>query len=788
VSQLLDGLQCDRGGCPCHASARRGRGLTHCPAHEDQHPSLSVTERDRKVLWSCKAGCSQQEVLDALREQGLLHELRDADGGLLARHERKGRWMLPDGRIGLQGASPKDLLYGVEFLRDAAGRNVVLVEGEKAADALRPVGFVAVATVCGAGTTPSLAALEPLRGFSIYLWPDNDDQGRAHMRRIAALLRELGCTVFVIDWSEAPEHGDAADLVAELGMEHARAAVEQLVDDAVEFEAMEPAPNGARGEHEVAESPAWPEPMAREAFYGRAGDVVRTIEPTTESDPVAILMHFLTYFGSCAGLKPYFLVEDTRHGLNEFVGIVGATSKARKGTADKRVRRLFSLVDEEWSKNRLKSGLSSGEGLIWAVRDPMYKLNAKTQVLELEDPGEGDKRLLVVESELATALRRIDRDGSSLSPLLRDAWDRMRLDTLVSERSRGKAKADQNHISVLGHITKAELARYLTRTEAANGLGNRFVWICVKRARLLPRGSTPPNLNPLVTRVHSALVFADALEKPLDFDEVAARIWERIYGPLSEGKPGLLGAIVARGEAHVVRLAEQYAVLDLSPVIRAPHLLAALAVWDFSEASARCIFGDALGDPDQDEVLTAVRGASNGMTAGELRDHFQRHWSADRIRAATAALTEAGLISVETEKTGGRPATRFRAAQAATDRPDGYLGLALGYLGDSAVSAVSVERVDLYSEGPETRLVSSARKVSDAESEIAIREGTADLSAHFPRTFRASDQPDSELGEEIPRLPRTPAEVEADDGYDPEALEALLAANESPPWVEEDEV
>jgi hypothetical protein len=92
--------------------------------------------------------------------------------------------------------------------------------------------------------------------------------------------------------------------------------------------------------------------------------------------------------------------------------------------------------------------------LIWAVRDPTYKLNTKTQAPELEDPGEADKRLLVVESELATCLRRIDRDGSSLSPLLRDAWDRMPLDTLVSERSRGKAKADRNHISVLGHITR----------------------------------------------------------------------------------------------------------------------------------------------------------------------------------------------------------------------------------------------------------------------------------------------------------------------------------------------
>lgn len=47
------------------------RGRCRCPSHPDKHPSLDVKERDGKVLFICRAGCSQREVLDALRARGL---------------------------------------------------------------------------------------------------------------------------------------------------------------------------------------------------------------------------------------------------------------------------------------------------------------------------------------------------------------------------------------------------------------------------------------------------------------------------------------------------------------------------------------------------------------------------------------------------------------------------------------------------------------------------------------------------------------------------------------------
>lgn len=72
---FVERLVCGRATCACAKTAATGNGLTHCvgPSHArgDQDPSLSVTTRDGKVLWNCKAGCSNDNVLQALKERGL---------------------------------------------------------------------------------------------------------------------------------------------------------------------------------------------------------------------------------------------------------------------------------------------------------------------------------------------------------------------------------------------------------------------------------------------------------------------------------------------------------------------------------------------------------------------------------------------------------------------------------------------------------------------------------------------------------------------------------------------
>src|SRR5262249_25667946 len=146
-------------------------------------------------------------------------------------------------------------------------------------------------------------------------------------------------------------------------------------------------------------------------------------------------------------------IEGDLHYLNLFAVMVGATSKGPKGTAWGRVRQYYELADADWVAHRILPGLSSGEGLIWAVRDPIVKQEKaprkagepiRYEQVEV-DPGVKDKRLLALEPEFASVLRRIDQEGSSLSALMRLAWDTGRLNTLTKN---SPATATDAHISI----------------------------------------------------------------------------------------------------------------------------------------------------------------------------------------------------------------------------------------------------------------------------------------------------------------------------------------------------
>jgi hypothetical protein len=93
--------------------------------------------------------------------------------------------------------------------------------------------------------------------------------------------------------------------------------------------------------------------MPPEAFTGLAGEIVRLIEPHTESDPAGLLLSAHAFFGNCVGRGPHYVVESTKHGPNLYVLKIGDTAKARKGTGEDRVRALFNQVDEVWTTQRL---------------------------------------------------------------------------------------------------------------------------------------------------------------------------------------------------------------------------------------------------------------------------------------------------------------------------------------------------------------------------------------------------------------------------------------------------
>ena len=86
--------------------------------------------------------------------------------------------------------------------------------------------------------------------------------------------------------------------------------------------------------------------------------------------------------------------------------LVGHSAKARKGTTTANVNAVFEIADPDWLHDRVRGGLGSGEGVIFAVCDEQTK----------------DKRLLVLEPEFARVLAIVERRRvDPVPPILRDA-------------------------------------------------------------------------------------------------------------------------------------------------------------------------------------------------------------------------------------------------------------------------------------------------------------------------------------------------------------------------------
>jgi hypothetical protein len=553
-----------------------------------------------------------------------------------------------------------------------------LPEGEKCADSLSELGLLALTNPFGAGDgkwQPRFS--QQLAGRRVVIYADADDPGRAFAEEKARSLWGKAASIKVLDlYHGQSDRSDIANWIAKRKAagrsgDSIRTELEVRVVQTAEWR---PGPQ-AKLETSLPAAVStrrvvpWPDALMPEAFHGLAGDFVRAIDPHTEADPAALLISYFVAVGNMIGRHPHFVADGAEHYTNLYAILVGRTSKSRKGSSQAQVKRPLKAVDPEWVLERIQSGLSSGEGLIWAVRDPIQKeepVRERGRVVDyetvLQDPGVEDKRLLITEPEFASMLRVMGRDGNTLSAVVREAWDSGNLRTLTKN---SPAKATGAHISILGHVTRDEVLRYLDSTEAGNGFANRFLWVCVRRSKSLPDGGLihQVDFGPLIRRLTAVVEFAGGVGE-MKRDDEARGLWHAVYPALSQEVPGLLGAVIARAEAQVMRLACIYALLDQSATVRRNHLEAALAVWSYCEASARFVFGDALGDPVADEILRVLRHAEDGLTRTEISNHFGRNRAASDISRGLTRLWEGGLAEPQSEAVGqGRPTERWYAVR-----------------------------------------------------------------------------------------------------------------------------
>ncbi len=391
-----------------------------------------------------------------------------------------------------------------------------------------------------------------------------------------------------------------------------------------------------------------PAQLDRAALPGIVGGIIGKILPATEAGEAALLLNLLTAVGSIAGRNRYTFAGNSRHYPNLFGVLCGSTGKGRKGTSWNAFKPILNELDESWYDDCRATGLNSGEGLIYHVRDDSLDKNGEMS------GGINDKRLLVIEEELASVLKRMKGQSNSLSAILRDVWDGNDLRSMVKN---SPDRATSPHISVLGHITKTEASDLLTKTDCDNGFVNRFLWVYTERSKYLPDGGEVPMeaLRPEINALALALAqIADSEETVIDLSPAAKDLWRAKYRELSAGKPGLFGAVIGRAEAHVRRLTLTYSLALGERESSAASLEAALALWDYCERTARWIFGTPFNHPDADKIYDGLEKNRIGLTRTEINKQlFSNHATGSRLDEALNILQKAGAAYPQREKTGG---------------------------------------------------------------------------------------------------------------------------------------
>ena len=568
-------------------------------------------------------------------------------------------------------------LYGLPGLQ-RSDSPVLLVEGEKTADAAQALfPQYAVLTWGGGANAVGKADWSPLTGRVVIIWPDNDEPGFKAALEIASLLKSTAASVhIVLPSANLPEKWDVADPAPEGFNPHVALQDALTVEDFCRsvssrnggpMAAMQthPAPNDT----EDLTLKEWPR-FSWDTCPGLLGDFVRLATRNSEADPAAVCVTALVRFGAevysyggRSGLGPHFYIGETIHPPRLFAVICGNSSKARKGTSRHPVAKLFGREHcqpadlKGWGvalPARESGGpLSTGEGLAHHVRDETDEERERHQRQNPNEPirEKGDKRLIILDEEFASGLACTKREGNTLSMGIRCFWDSGDYAPLTKNNPVTVRGA---HISILTHITMQELAVCLGEVQAVNGFGNRFLWVCARRAKLVPLPSRMPDaeLAPLQRELWRLVGLAQQ-RGTMTMTPSAVALWESLYTELSQEHSGLAGSIINRAEAQTLRLALIYALLDGAVQIAENHLHAALAMWNYAQESALYIFGDRVSDPLEEKVLEALK--AGPLTATELSAALNRHVPRERLQPLLQQLEGQQRISILKQKNVGRP-------------------------------------------------------------------------------------------------------------------------------------
>ncbi|MES2211397.1 MAG: DUF3987 domain-containing protein, partial [Chloroflexota bacterium] len=388
----------------------------------------------------------------------------------------------------------------------------------------------------------------------------------------------------------------------------------------------------------------FPDPPAAAAFSGLLGECVYDIAPGTDASLVGLLGCLIAFAGALVPGRAYFHGQQTS---SPFVALVGESSIGRKGTAMRRVQDAMSTCVEAVYVNRvIVDGINSGEGLV-------SHLTWKHDSFPYE-PTVG----LVYEEEYASLLASRGREGSTLDPKMRQAFDGGPLSNRRSNET--KTISPPYWLPALIAITPDELRIRLEAGALQSGSANRWLYLAVEK-----RETPATNDEPAFAREHAAAIVA-ARRVALD-DSHPVRVQPAVITTLTEYGDylptvsiGISRDLVRRLNVIAFRVALIHALVERSDYVTTEHLERALALTEYGRLGIPWIFGETIGSPDADLLLrhlvTSGRLTKRAITQEIIRDPIRRQSAIDEL----VRLGRAEVVTVQPEGR-GRPRTELVA-------------------------------------------------------------------------------------------------------------------------------
>ncbi len=606
-----------------------------CPAHDDHNPSLSVTERNDRILVHCHAGCKTREILRALNLQDKdlfldtgdkptrsdivqTYDYTDESGQLLfqvCRTEDKSfpqrrpsedgdgwTWGLKDKDTGEYVVEPR--LYNLPEIKKAIqeDRYVFLTEGEKDVDNLSKIDLVATCNPMGAGNWRKNYT-ETLAGANVVILPDNDEEGREHAFNVAKALGGKAESVKILEFPDLPHKGDVSDWLktASLPEKQLKKLVKEKAIDASNFQMKlnldqeskdqkKKRKGGRKAEYiELTEDIDLEDLSGPPSFPGQIlgddplGKYTTWTAKNTETPGAFAFAAFKNQLGLAIGRNVRIFYGQSYHSPIFYDALIGKSAFSRKSTA---IKAAYNIINKATSTDRERDvfvtipGIGSAEGVLERIEGSAESV-----------AGDYPKALIKLEELSVLTDRMNQKSTQSLISRFIELWDLP--DKITNPTRSDPIELERPTVSFLAGSTVENVKESFDDRTIMGGFYNRFCWWAADEDKRIPRpeGMDQSLENELVKDTKEVIGTAKAIGdrgNEFTFTEESGQLFDDWYNEFRDRVEGSdkTGAPIARTPELVIRHALLFSLLEGESELTKTALLKAIQVGKYLRKSA----------------------------------------------------------------------------------------------------------------------------------------------------------------------------------------------------------